>query len=205
MAQTGKTPKKEPSTTQERFAEYYRKQRLRKRNAVNILTGEPVGPGKRKPGEGVLSYGNFAKSPIMSSPQAFAREIFGLYPSGRSIDNPNDQWTQRDMYGYGKTEMRNYNYQIPKGGTDGSRLEPPRPRSQYTQNRSGNKASLKQAARTTVSQRPPLNRFRARGQGMIGLMSAPMIGALGDYIGRNTSVGQQLRSQMMKQQPSRNR
>jgi hypothetical protein len=193
MPQTGKTSKKTPSATQERFEEYYRKERLRRRKATNILTGEPVGSGKRKPGEGILSYGNFVKSPILSSPQAFAREIFGLYPSGRSIDNPNDRWTQRDMYGYGKTEMRNYNYQIPKGGTDGSRPEPLLPRSRYRDNRSGNKASLKQAARTTASQQVPLNRFRARGQGMTGLMS----------MGAGLGIGQLLRGMMDKEQAKR--
>jgi hypothetical protein len=57
----------------------------------------------------------------------------------------------------------------------------------------------------SMAGKAPVTRNRARGRTVTGMMAGPLLAGLGDYIGRNTSVGQQLRSQMMKQQPSRNR
>lgn len=192
MAQTGKTPKKKPSAAQAEFKTAYRFKR-------QLDPIEPVGTLQqlRQLRRMDQQYGRMKFERKGASIDGRKPPVFDLSEvdlRGTPEDNKRFRKFQRIAnYHVIKQHMGTRNPAVPSPNDVGTfpRLRMPT-----------GSTTPRQAA--SITERPGRMVKRPRG-GAVYSIGAPLLGALGDYIGRNTSVGQQLRSQMMKEQPSKKR
>ncbi len=224
MAQTGKTSKKKPSQAQTQFRKNYKDERIDRQGPDQDFSNQRERRAVQRAGRMQFKRDtNTQRYNLIKDPVQYMMNVFDVLPPSEnvkpseifsaanvnnyvarkramaqemdSVPTPDDAVTNRTARTMNPSDTRQWKrYGIGHGNDPlfGPSIPAPRLRN----------PTPAQAARMTS--RPGQMVLRPRG-GMVYSLAGPLVGALGNYIGQNTSVGQQLRSKMMKQQPSRNR
>ncbi len=225
MAQTGKTPKKQQSDVEKKYRAEFSAGRLneQQRNFKQSpvywkLTGEADAKMQM---QALKRLAYYRRKDATTGRMSFekARDTPGVYIPSKGIQPKGlvkgaDELAFLDML-LGKRPMTPVEDYVERKFT-AAKGRPDLPMSQEILKRMvglphnlgpeyGPDAILEAHNRLKAERRFSKMRNRPRGKTVSGMMTGPLLAGLGDYIGRNTSVGQQLRSKMMKQQPSRNR
>ncbi len=223
MAQTGKTPKKQQSDVEKKYRAEFSAGRLNEQQRRFKQSGTYWGPTEEAAAkaqrENLKRLAYYRRRDATTGRMSFekARDISGAYiPSigvkPKGLVKGADESAMLDMFlgRRPRTPVEDYverKFHASKG-------RPDLPMSQEIVKRmvglpyypsEGPDAILNAYNKLKAQRRFSIMRNRPRGKTVSGMMTGPLLAGLGDYIGRNTSVGQQLRSKMMKQQPSRNR
>jgi hypothetical protein len=192
MPQTGKTSKKQASAAQATYKTDSRNQRFGSRldNAFQVLDdiSEIMRPGETL----------FPMSPELEARmKRMEQDALAKYDAKARRDRRLGQ-TEGRMSFEKRYPLRGTRYPVQ---TDFGVVAMPRAKQTV-----GRYKTEQEMLRDRMTEnRVPTTRNRPRGKTVSGMMTGPLLAGLGDYIGRNTSVGQQLRSQMMKEQPSKKR